>query len=926
MAARAVSTRLVLTTFYDILARLKVKANSSDVREAERQIDVLLTATGSVHNLEYEPAELKKCINSLIVLVDEHHSTVVLLEKMLKLLENFASDELLKNYMIFQCQLLTKLCNNFRRWKNRSHTDTTLIQALNLLCKVTDGVVLKCPDGILEEIVEYILSVVRVGSCDEVTVLCMESLANMCRCSMSVRAYIKRQPSIKAVQKSLISYLSQGQLAIIVTSIHVLASLCLYDDLGESLFNCKNVDQTFQVAFNVLLKSPTYQPKARAVDLLVDIVQCERIQKSLYQYHSLSQFIEIIVSSLPSVDGDTYSKFMELFVAFMQVKGIRGSLCKLFLKLNDATGLPAQPNKPFNSAIEWMNSKNQQYSKTIITVLDFLNELFTEVVDAGFSNACAPFAEKLVQNLVKHRLHPPNYKRKDRHIRFSTLRALKTLYVCLVLSNNTSYIGLLGHNLKGQFLTTLIQGQLVHNPIVVDCDMEEQCDWAMTGLEVFLQATVLAIKLRTLSCEFNEVVQNTVADSRVMKLLAQALSVQDKGYIQASLLIIKAGCTHADFQLQSLADNIVAMNHERAEVCSVPKKDLEISHTSSTSTGQSPSQMSTATSQHSAVHHSEIDVSLPHKTIPVDTSEVDAVIERFKSGIELRDAKSSEIMQVYEYKLQAMYTKESHLQDLLEAKALALSQADRLIAQYRGRRAQADAECLKLRNMLQESEKKCEEQKERLAEVTASSDSNVEKLKALDEQNKVLKRIVEEKERLDVVMEEQTAELEQCRGSLAAQTEENKKLLDINQKLRKQTSTVKLQHDHAISELENLEKERQQLMQIVADKEKQILELQSNVNKYSQQCNQQVHRNTKLEEEMEALNTQLSSAQATNSQLTEEVAQLEQSCHSLEQQLLRSNQIIQHQKTVLEQHTMMVTKIHELTSNPSRTSLEDTDT
>jgi len=45
----------------------------------------------------------------------------------------------------------------------------------------------------------------------------------------------------------------------------------------------------------------------------------------------------------------------------------------------------------------------------------------------------------------------------------------------------------------------------------------------------------------------------------------------------------------------------------------------------------------------------------------------------------------------------------------------------------------------------------------------------------------------------------------------------------------------------------------------------------------------------------------------------------------MEQQLLRSNQIIQHQKNALDQHTQMVTKIHELTSNPSRTSLEDID-
>ena len=65
---------------------------------------------------------------------------------------------------------------------------------------------------------------------------------------------------------------------------------------------------------------------------------------------------------------------MELFVAFMQIKGVRGTLCKLLLKVDDSTK-PGQPNLPFNSIVEWACNKSQ-YPKTTLKTLAFLSELF----------------------------------------------------------------------------------------------------------------------------------------------------------------------------------------------------------------------------------------------------------------------------------------------------------------------------------------------------------------------------------------------------------------------------------------------------------------------------------------------------------------------------------------------------------------------
>ena len=56
------------------------------------------------------------------------------------------------------------------------------------------------------------------------------------------------------------------------------------------------------------------------------------------------------------------------------------------------------------------------------------------------------------------------------------------------------------------------------------------------------------------------------------------------------------------------------------------------------------------------------------------------------------DSHVSDIISVYEQKLRGQKTRENHLDDLVQAKTMALAQADRLIQQYKSRLAQVDSE------------------------------------------------------------------------------------------------------------------------------------------------------------------------------------------------------------------------------------------
>ena len=88
-----------------------------------------------------------------------------------------------------------------------------------------------------------------------------------------------------------------------------------------------------------------------------------------------------------------------------------------------------------------------------------------------------------------------------------------------------------------------------------------------------------------------------------------------------------------NFYFNSLADYIAAANHRLDE----PKEQSQPQIQDSSVTSQtSASQFSAAQiSQFSHDHNAAAEVSVPQKAVPVDTTDVDALLEKFKSEVEV---------------------------------------------------------------------------------------------------------------------------------------------------------------------------------------------------------------------------------------------------------------------------------------------------
>ncbi|KAM6907980.1 protein CIP2A isoform 1-T1 [Lycodopsis pacificus] len=840
----------------------------------------------------------RECVRGLVELSGNPNTSPTLTSSIISLLSQLACDDDSLEILNSRYNLTSTLASVVH-CHSATPGEPLVLQCLQLLQKLTYNTRVFQSTNYIHELVAFLITNIQSDN-DDIIMPCLGLMVNLCRDNRSVQRHIKSLDHVKPFYRTLINFLAHNSLTVVVFTLSILASLTLNEKVGEKLFDATNIHQTFQLVFNIIVNGDGTLTRKYSVDLLVDLLKNPKIAEYLTRYQHFSACVSKVLGLLQSKDPDSAAKVLELLLAMCSVSGLRPLLCEVVFrpvaghKLGGAghsrRGGGADDGRKAESGlslVKWLSSPVEGAECCSLQTLQLLNELLEEALGSDSVSECVlGFVEMLLPVLLGL-LRGLDPSQGDAHLRKHCHRVTHVTSLLLVLCAEDSTRSLVSRQVSAQLGLSQVESllSLACNPSGSDSDLSQVC------ADALLKTLELMSKLRQQVKDMETSFYRMLQDQRIVTPLSLALTSHHRERVQTGLSLLFEASPLPDFPSLVLGESMAANNAYRQREAELSVKRVAVQEVP-------PSSILDCSSGSSRSIHS--------------------LVDKIQNGLELqehqKDSHVSQIIDVYEQKLSAFASKETRLQDLLEAKALALSQADRLIAQYLFERAQAEAEACKLGSLLKEAERRREDLQGELSnqvQEVALAKADIEELlhhNARLQQdsdthqdlkgvyNALLNRF-NESERL--LKELQTAHI-----SLTKQSDA----------LRRNHEALQLQHQKTASGLEEREEEIRSLRSDLQQKNSDIAGLRGELRAEEEKLQEKDRERRELEETVDALRKELNKTEQARKEASIKASSLEMQKSTLEMKLKQK-------EDELSKHSSMIAMIHSLSSGKMKSDV-----